>query len=69
MKREAMKRTHECGDRGKDCLSLELSSNIHFSEWRSIVNELVKRLQPEVPRARARVRVCVCVCVHPHSRD
>lgn len=33
--------------RGKDCLSLELSSNIHFSEWRSIVNELVKRLQPE----------------------
>ena len=33
--------------RGKDCLSLELSSNIHFSEWRCIVNELNKRLQPE----------------------
>ena len=33
--------------RGKDCLSLELSSSIHFSEWRSIVNDLVNRLQPE----------------------
>jgi hypothetical protein len=40
-------------------VSLELSSNIHFSEWRCIVNELVQRLQPEVglpchPRTLAR---------------
>jgi len=30
--------------RGKDCLALELSSNIHFSEWRAIVDLLLKTL-------------------------
>jgi hypothetical protein len=31
--------------RGKDCLALELSSSIHFSEWREIVHMLVHLLE------------------------
>mmetsp|Transcript_97155 Transcript_97155/g.145596 ORF Transcript_97155/g.145596 Transcript_97155/m.145596 type:complete len:106 (-) Transcript_97155:8-325(-) len=32
--------------RGKDCLSLELSSSILFSEWRTVVDLLLTKLQP-----------------------